>query len=86
MVFKWFAKQWESRASAQEVSLKEIPKSKLRRLQVPKKTFERADAQMEGSVIFQKQIGRKSVPKWSGTAMALEEDDTGVAAKFQSQP
>ena len=85
-VFRRFAKQWKSRALAQEVSLKEIPKSKLRLLQVPKRAFECVDAQVGASVILHKQIGRTSAPKWSGPAMKLEKDETGVAMKFRDQP
>ena len=77
--------QWELRMRAQEATLKEIARSKLRRLLAYSKSFNCADIAGGDDVPFYKAQSRKGPPRWRGPAKILEIDETGVTAPFQSQ-
>ena len=72
---------------AREAMRKEMVNSKSRRISERNQTFESMDIASGGSVIFHKQISRKSPPKWRGPAIIWEIGDSGVlrSGKFQSQ-
>ena len=73
------------RMRAQEPTLKEIAKSKLRRLLAHNKTFYCAEIDVGDMALFCKAQNRKSSPRWRGPAKVLEIDETGVNVSFQSQ-
>ena len=80
-----FALQWKLRAMARGALPKEIATNKRRRTLDRNQTFDSADIAIGDSVIFYKQISRKSTPKWRSAAVILDIDETGVTVKFPSQ-
>ena len=80
-----FAQRWKLRMMAQEAALKEVAKSKLRRLLAYNKTFNCADIKVGDSVLFYKAPHRKSQPRWRGPAPVLDVDETGVMVKYRTQ-
>ena len=80
-----FAQQWQLRIRAQEAALKEIAKSKLRRLLARNKTFDCVDIKVGDLALFYKAPQKKSNPRWRSPATASDIDGSGVTLKFQSQ-
>ena len=80
-----FTQQWKLRAKAQEATLKDIAKSKLRRLLARNKTPNCAEIDVGDMAIFYKAQNRKSSLRWGGPAKVQEIDETGVTVSFQIQ-
>ena len=89
-----FAQQWKFRMMARGAALREVAKSKLRRLLARNKTFNCADIKVGDSVLFSDiKVGdsilkftiRKSQPRRRGPAFILDIDETGAMVKHQTQ-
>ena len=71
--------------TAQESALTEAADSKLRRFLAYKKNSACADVETGDAVLFCKAPNRGSHPKWRGPVCAQDIEETGVAARYQSQ-
>ena len=80
-----FVQQWKLRMRAQEATLKEVAKSKLRRLLARKATHSCTEIDVGDIVLFYKAQDRGSLRRRRGPAKVLEMDESGVAMSFQSQ-
>ena len=69
----------------QDPILESMTISKLRRLLVRNKTFQRPKVEVCDSGIFYSQVAKKNAPKWRDPAAVLDIDNSGKAVKFQSQ-
>ena len=70
---------------AQEAAQKEMANSRLRHLPAQNRSFGCTDAEVGDSALFYEAVNRKSAPRRRDSAVIPEIDETGVAAKFQSQ-
>ena len=70
---------------AQEVALKEVADSRLRRLLERNKSFNRTDITVGGPAPLFGAKSWRSSPRWRGPAKISDFDDTRVAVSFQSQ-
>ena len=81
-----FLLQWELRTMAQEAMLRGMATGKVRRIMDRNQTFNSIEITIGDSVIFYRQVSRKSTPRRRGPATILAIHETGVTVKFQSQP
>ena len=68
---------------AQEAAIAGVAYGKLHRLSARNESFSHAIGE---SLLSYEPANRKSAPRCRGQAKILEIDETGVTAKFQSQP
>ncbi len=61
-----FVQQWRLQMRAQEATLKEVAKSKLRRLLARNKTFNCAEIDVSDMVLFHEAQNKKSLPPMEG--------------------
>ena len=73
---------WELRLIEREVALKEIAKSKLRRLLGRNQSFKCTVVTVGASALIYARVIRKSAPRWRGPPVILEIDEPGVTVKF----
>ena len=80
-----FAQQWQLRIRAQEAALKEIARSKLRRLLACNKIFVCVDVEVGDVALFYQAPHEKSNARRRGPAAILDFGEFGATLKFQSQ-
>ena len=80
-----FVQQWTLNMMAQKAALKEVAKSKLRRLLAYNKSFNCRGVQIGDTVLIYKSTKRKSAPRWRGPEKISDVADARVPAKFHSQ-
>ena len=79
------AQRRKLRMMAQGAALEEIANSRLRRLLAYNKSFVRTDLKIASSALPYTAQRKKGGPRWRGPALISDVDETGAAAKFQSQ-
>ena len=77
-----FAQHWKLRVMALEAAMKEIADSSLRRLLAFDKSFTCADEKIGDAALFYRAQRKKSAPRWTGGALKMDIDETGVAARL----
>ena len=77
-LYRQFARQRELRKRAQEAALKEVAKSKLRRLLAYNKSFNCADIAIEDSVLLHKTQSRMAWAPKAWTTIAWARGDSGA--------
>ena len=79
-----FTQQWKLGTMAQEATPEEAANSKIRRLLVRNKSFERPDVSAGYSVLFLEPVARKRLPRQRRPAVVLDIDEVGGTVSSSS--